>query len=208
MGSQPRRTAKASGGRGPRWLVPVALALVTAGVVAVAAVGAPDSAPRDEDVETRRMVQRLDGLIAAVSAHLRDGHVLTGLADREARRQARRAAQLAVAKAEPPPALEAEPAASEATVAPAGPTAVTPAPALAVPPVAVPPPPGLKLTGILWQRERPLAIVNGRLVGPGDTISRCRVLRIEPGCVVVWSQNHEYTFSLHRDADDEEPEQR
>lgn len=49
-------------------------------------------------------------------------------------------------------------------------------------PLAVP---DLKLQGLIYHPERPVAVLNHRSVGPGETVQGWTVVRIEPRCVIV-----------------------
>ena len=53
---------------------------------------------------------------------------------------------------------------------------------------------GLTLTGIIWDRTSPLAIINGEVLQPGQEIEGYRLLQIQPDR--VWLSDGEQLFQL------------
>ncbi|MFC2140138.1 hypothetical protein ACFLQ1_00290 [Candidatus Auribacterota bacterium] len=54
----------------------------------------------------------------------------------------------------------------------------------------------IKLTGIMWDANAPLAIINGDLVKEGDTVDNAKVLKIEESQIIVEFNNKEYILYL------------
>ena len=50
------------------------------------------------------------------------------------------------------------------------------------------------LEGIVWDEERPLAVINDRVVGVGDTVRQSRIAKITQ--TEVFLEDGEETFSL------------
>lgn len=77
----------------------------------------------------------------------------------------------------------------------------TPSPA----PVMTPPPaarsaeeePPLRLSGIIWDRENPIALVNGKSLSPGDVLSGARVVKITLESVTFRRGGKEFTVRVH-----------
>ncbi len=83
----------------------------------------------------------------------------------------------------PPPALTVSPPEGAAqTAAPTPEPAAAPAPAKPVEPAW---PAELKLSGIFFRQNNPLALINGKTVGVGDEIKGIRVTKIESDRVTV-----------------------
>ena len=57
------------------------------------------------------------------------------------------------------------------------------------------PPPPLKVTGILWGGNLPLAIINNKVLKVGDTIEQAKVTSIDKGGVKVLFQNKVFSLS-------------
>lgn len=55
---------------------------------------------------------------------------------------------------------------------------------------------GLKLIGIIWDRERPQAIINNIVVNPGDKISINKVIKIERDSVVLNDGSGDYVLTM------------
>ena len=49
---------------------------------------------------------------------------------------------------------------------------------------------------ILWSGPKPKAIVNGKIVGEGDTVEGAKIVRIDPHGVVVSAGAQEMTLSM------------
>ncbi|MFL6236312.1 MAG: hypothetical protein ACJ76N_24485, partial [Thermoanaerobaculia bacterium] len=112
----------------------------------------------------------------------------------------------------PHPAPEAAPASPPAVTAPAPqPVVETPAPAPAPPPPSAPegglvegstyngelPVPGggsVKLNGIVYSPDHPIAVLDGRVMGPGENVQGFTVVAIESGRVKL--QGHGATVYL------------
>lgn len=58
--------------------------------------------------------------------------------------------------------------------------------------------PELKLSGVVYDPANPMAIINGRFVGVGDSISGAKILRIERNCVAISFEGSERTINLSR----------
>lgn len=57
--------------------------------------------------------------------------------------------------------------------------------------------PGVSLTGIVWDKYCPLAIVNDEVVKSGDVVKEVKILRIEPDRLVVFYNSEEVIIELH-----------
>lgn len=74
------------------------------------------------------------------------------------------------------------------------------APVTSVPLASKPSPPisvktlGLKLKGIVWDTERPQAIINDRVVDVGDTINQAKVMAIGPQGVELQYKGQKLTL--------------
>lgn len=79
---------------------------------------------------------------------------------------------------------------------PVGPAATADDPAMPAETLPDPPKPTFKLQGIAWHPQRPLAIVNKRTVGIGETVDGCRVDRITADGVVLVGPDGE-SMELH-----------
>ncbi|MBU0485840.1 MAG: hypothetical protein KKB30_15155 [Proteobacteria bacterium] len=55
---------------------------------------------------------------------------------------------------------------------------------------------GLKLLGIIWNKEKPLAIINDNLVSQGDTIKDVYIREISPQQVMLESMGRYHTLEL------------
>jgi hypothetical protein len=103
------------------------------------------------------------------------------------------ATALAVAKVQPPPTPAPAPrvATAPAAAVPATPTpspALNPATVTKVVPVPAKPVeawPELKLSAIIFSKNNPMAIINGKMLGAGETIDGAHVTKIEPEQVSV-----------------------
>ena len=47
----------------------------------------------------------------------------------------------------------------------------------------------VKLSGIVWSDVSPVAVINGKLVGPGQAVDQVTVDKIEPGRVTLRHQS-------------------
>jgi hypothetical protein len=54
----------------------------------------------------------------------------------------------------------------------------------------------LELQGIVWSRERPTAVINGVVLGPGETVAGFTLLRVEPRAVVLGDGEREIELRL------------
>lgn len=55
-----------------------------------------------------------------------------------------------------------------------------------------------QLEGIIWSEDKPMAIINGEIVGEGQIIGDKKIIKIEKDSVIVESQDGErYTIELH-----------
>ena len=57
---------------------------------------------------------------------------------------------------------------------------------------------GLSVDGIIWSTERPLAVIDDELVGPGQTVGPYTVLQIQADGVVVQRQSQTLFVPLDR----------
>ena len=57
----------------------------------------------------------------------------------------------------------------------------------------------LKLIGIIWNKEKPLAIINNILVGQGETINKVFIREISPQQVILESLGRNQTLELSTD---------
>jgi len=55
---------------------------------------------------------------------------------------------------------------------------------------------GLALSGIIWDEQAPYAIINGKIVHPGDEISGKTVKSIEPTQVILTDGSKDYPLNL------------
>ncbi len=63
------------------------------------------------------------------------------------------------------------------------------------------PPPSaatINLTGILWDKEKPMAIINGKIVKAGDRAAGCSVVEIKENSVVLNDGAKEFVLKLGR----------
>jgi hypothetical protein len=90
----------------------------------------------------------------------------------------------------------------EKVVEPVMPTVIGPAPVV-VPKEPVKPQksqiPSMKITGIIYDTDRPQAIINGTVVGVGSKISGASVLSIEKGRVVMRYEGIDITLKLNNE---------
>jgi hypothetical protein len=63
------------------------------------------------------------------------------------------------------------------------------------------PAPALRLTGVVWNEDRPLAFVNGAVVGVGDEVAGVRVVEIQPDRIVVTTAVGRVTIQLYDQRD-------
>jgi hypothetical protein len=54
----------------------------------------------------------------------------------------------------------------------------------------------LKLDGIIWDEKAPLAMINGRILKPGDTIAQNRIIKIKPDRVFLSDGLREFELKL------------
>lgn len=54
----------------------------------------------------------------------------------------------------------------------------------------------LSLTGIAWDRSRPMAVINGVVVGVGDTVGEAKVKRIDFDSVTVLYKSREFIIRM------------
>ena len=54
----------------------------------------------------------------------------------------------------------------------------------------------VELGGIAWSEQRPFALINGRVVGPGDVVESLEVVRIEPRQVELRGDGERYLLRL------------
>lgn len=57
---------------------------------------------------------------------------------------------------------------------------------------------GLFVQGIIWSPEQPLAVVDDRLLGPGETVGPYTIVAIEPDAVIVARDGEELSVPLDR----------
>lgn len=55
--------------------------------------------------------------------------------------------------------------------------------------------PSLKVTGLVWNSKRPQAIINGQVVGVGETIGEVKIVSIRPDGVDVLYQDKIITIT-------------
>jgi hypothetical protein len=118
-----------------------------------------------------------------------------------------KAAPTLAAKAAVPPATTPKPVpaptpvASTAVVPRPAPVAMKPAkppePEPAAPAVETPWPTPLTLQAIIFSKTRPMALINGKPVGPGDAISGVVVAKIERTSVTLQWNGHSKEFFLN-----------
>ena len=90
----------------------------------------------------------------------------------------------------------------EPVIAPVIEAQVIPPPSVEIPPVNVPPVPedtrpplspeplpGINIVGVVWNTDRPQAIVNGRIAGIGDMVSGLKIVDIQKTGITVLFQN-------------------
>ncbi len=69
----------------------------------------------------------------------------------------------------------------------------------------------IQVTGIAWDRDQPMAVVNSRVVRAGDMVGDAKVVRIAPGHIVVRVGEQELAYGLKGDSNavlsDPEPKQ-
>jgi len=54
----------------------------------------------------------------------------------------------------------------------------------------------LSLSGIMWDKESPLAIINNKILKPGDYIGNAKITKIEKNSVTIAVADQEYKLSL------------
>lgn len=54
----------------------------------------------------------------------------------------------------------------------------------------------LSLTGIAWDKSRPMAVINGVVVGVGDTVGEAKVRRIDFDSVTVLYKSREFIIRI------------
>lgn len=57
-------------------------------------------------------------------------------------------------------------------------------------------PPAMAITGIVWGSQKPMAIINGRLVGIGDVVGDAEIVAVERGAVRVRVQGQEFVLTV------------
>lgn len=68
------------------------------------------------------------------------------------------------------------------------------------PPIPDVPLPSLKISGVLWNTNRPQAIINGQIVGIGDVVSGVKVVDIQKTGIAVLFGAKTMTLEIERDA--------
>lgn len=89
------------------------------------------------------------------------------------------------------------------------PVVLTPPPAVQEPSVSMPrqedialqprilePLPGINIAGVVWNTDRPQAIVNGQIVGIGDTVSGVKILDIRKMGITVLFHGRTETLEI------------
>lgn len=56
----------------------------------------------------------------------------------------------------------------------------------------------ISLTGILWDKHKPMAIINGRIVKAGDRVAGCNVIGIKENSVVLNDGAKEFDLKIGR----------
>ena len=54
----------------------------------------------------------------------------------------------------------------------------------------------LSLTGIIWDKKKPLAVINGKMLGIGDTIKGAKVRKIHKESVLLRKHGTNYTLEF------------
>lgn len=55
---------------------------------------------------------------------------------------------------------------------------------------------GLSLTGIIWDKKKPIAVINGKMLGVGDTIKGAKVKKIQKESVLLRKHGTNYTLEF------------
>ena len=55
---------------------------------------------------------------------------------------------------------------------------------------------GLSLTGIIWDKKKPLAVINGKMLGVGDTIKGAKVRKIDKESVLLRKHGTNYRLAF------------
>jgi hypothetical protein len=55
---------------------------------------------------------------------------------------------------------------------------------------------GLLLTGIIWDQKKPLAVINGKMLGVGDIINGAKVRKIHKESVLLQKYGTNYTLEF------------
>lgn len=89
------------------------------------------------------------------------------------------------------------------------PPEILPPPSERLPPVPAPPPPvevlpppvevplpDLKIAGVVWNTDRPQAIVDGKIVGIGDTVSGVNIVNIEKTGITISAGGRTATIKI------------
>lgn len=84
-------------------------------------------------------------------------------------------------------------AAASVPAKPSPATVMTPAPTAGVAEGGPP----LRLSGIIWDKENPIAIVNGKSLSPGEELSGARVMKITLESVTFRRGGKEFTVTVH-----------
>jgi hypothetical protein len=61
-------------------------------------------------------------------------------------------------------------------------------------PVEPPKPPVMSITGIVWNTDKPQAIINGQVVNPGDTIEGAQIVSIKKSGIDVIFEDVNFTL--------------
>ena len=64
------------------------------------------------------------------------------------------------------------------------------------PPRILEPLPGINVAGVVWNTDRPQAIINGQIVGIGDTVSGAKILDIKKMGITVLFQGRTETLEI------------
>lgn len=55
---------------------------------------------------------------------------------------------------------------------------------------------GLSLTGIIWDKKKPIAVINGKMLGVGDIIKGAKVKKIQKESVMLRKHGTNYTLEF------------
>jgi hypothetical protein len=178
-------------------ILPALLVVILLGVWAVVSRAlSGDGADSALEASARRSAEvcrRIDGTVAAIQ---KERPIEITRSDLDRLIAARRSP---VAPPPPPPPAPPEPVGPTTTVATVSAPATAAAPASVSAAVEAPRGAALDLSGVFWSARNPLALVNGRLVKPGDTVEGMTVSRIDPeGVTFRDAQGAPYLVNLYR----------